>query len=262
MTSITSVICARNESSYLTNLIPYLSNEGIEVVLIDNGSDDGTKDIFNSRNFSNLIERVDLPFNGVFDLSAQLAAKENIYQKLNSDWVFHQDADEILQSPIAWGGLRLSIEEAEENDFNVLNFNELVMLPFNSQIDDYMSNNRNCYFFERTPLRLMRAWRRDANLSNTNTGGHILVGDNIRISPARMLLKHFLVKSQQHAIDKYLGRKFSETDLEKGWHRSRSGLTCERLKLPLESSFIHLLETPQSTPESLPEPVKKHYWDW
>jgi glycosyltransferase involved in cell wall biosynthesis len=140
--SITSVICARNESEYLKNLIPYLAEEQIEVILIDNGSEDGTKDIFNKESYPNVIERVDLPFEGTFDLSAQLAAKAHAFQKINSNWLIHQDADEILHSPNSWGGLRASIEEADTDRFNVLNFNELVMLPFDKQIDDAVSSSK------------------------------------------------------------------------------------------------------------------------
>jgi glycosyltransferase involved in cell wall biosynthesis len=260
--SITSVICARNESEYLINLIPYLAEEGIEVVLLDNASEDGTKDLFNADTYPNIIERIDLPFEGKFDLSAQLAAKANVFQRLRSDWLIHQDADEILHSPNTWGGLRKCIEEVDTGGFNVLNFNELVMLPFNTKSDDYITNNRNYYFFEPRPLRLMRAWRRDANLTSAATGGHILSGEDIRVSPRRMILKHFIVKSQQHAIEKYLNRQFADRDLAKGWHGKRLGLTNEMLILPESNPYIHTLETPQSSPEKLPKSVKKHYWHW
>lgn len=260
--SITAVVCCRNEAIYLKNLLPYCAEEGIEVALIDHGSDDGSKDIFCTKNYPNLVSREDLSFDGVFDLSAQLLVKANLIEKLKSDWVIHQDADEVLHSPDSWGGLRESFEEAHDGKFNALNFNELVMLPSTPSIDDYMSNNRSYYFFEPRPLRLMRAWRRSADLTNVASGGHILLGKDLYVFPRLMILKHFMVRSQRHAIEKFVGRKFAEGDLAKGWHEGRSGLTADMLTVPQFGPCLHSLETPQSSPEKLPRSVKAHFWQW
>jgi glycosyltransferase involved in cell wall biosynthesis len=260
--SIGSVICSRNDAVYLRNLIPYLAEEQIDVILIDNNSNDGTKDEFTAKNYPNIIERRDLAFDGRFDLSRQLAAKAIAFDELCSEWVIHQDADEVLHAPGNWGGLRESIQEAHAQGFTILNFNELVMLPFDPKIDDYMSNNRRFYFFEPRPLRLMRAWRRSANLTNVATGGHILTGENVYVSPKRMILKHFMVRSQSHAIQKYIGRAFADGDLAKGWHQNRVNLTTEMLKIPESSEFLHTLETPQASPAKLPRSAKAHFWEW
>lgn len=260
--SITAVICSRNESEYLNNLIPYLAAEDIEVVLIDNGSADGTPDIFTTTAYPNIIEYIHVPFEGVYDWTALLTIKASVYERLDSDWLIHQDADEILHAPNAWGLLRHSIEEANADGFNVLNFNELVMLPMNAHTENYITDNKNYYFFEPHPLRLMRAWRKDANLTNVTTGGHILTGENIKVSPKKMILKHFMVRSQQHAIEKYSQRKFADGDLLKGWHGNRLALTPDMLSFPKNSPHLHRLDTPQSIPECLPHPLKKHYWHW
>jgi glycosyltransferase involved in cell wall biosynthesis len=260
--SITAVIQARNENHYLKYLVPYLASENIEIVLIDNGSIDGTQDIYNKNNYPNIVERIDLTFNGTFDLSEQLQTKSTIFQHLNSDWLIHQDADEILQSSDTWGNLRCSIESANQQGFIVLNFDELVMLPADPSIDDHMNNNLNYYFFEPAPRRLMRVWKRSANLSNLANGGHKLEGGDISFFPNRMLLKHFIVRSQKHAYDKYLGRTYANHDTSKGWHGNRIGLTKEMLKIPTDSLLLNKLTTPQDTPLVLPKSLKHHYWHW
>ena len=260
--SITAVIQARNQSQYLKYLVPYLAAENIEIILIDNDSNDETKDVFNKNYYSNIIERIDLTFNGTFDLSEQLQTKSRIFQRLNSDWLIHQDADEILQSSDRWGNLRHSIEEANQQGFTVLNFDELVMLPNDPSIDDHMNNNLNYYFFEPAPRRLMRAWKSSANLSNLENGGHKLEGGDISFFPKRMLLKHFIVRSQNHARNKYLGRTYANRDISRGWHSNRIGLTKDMLKIPTDSLLLNKLMTPRDTPLMLPKPVKHHYWHW
>jgi hypothetical protein len=77
-----------------------------------------------------------------------------------------------------------------------------------------------------------------------------------------MILKHFIVRSQRHAIEKYLGRKYAEAGLAKGWHGNRLGLTAEMLTIPESSPFLNTLETTRSSPATLLRPVKKHFWHW
>jgi glycosyltransferase involved in cell wall biosynthesis len=259
---IVAIICARNELIYLREVIPYLKNEGIEVILIDNDSTDGTRDVVSASDYAN-IQRVErLPFDGRFDLSVQLNAKAAAIEGIDADWIVHQDADEILQSPTEWGGLRHHIELADALGFNVLNFNEIVMLPANPEIDDFIHNNTNYYFFEPRPLRLMRAWKKSAKLVNSQSGGHVLDGDDVVVSPARMLLKHFIVRSQHHAFEKYLGRRFALTDLEKGWHENRLGFTEKNLIIPTCGSDLYSLEDVKKAPAKLPRSSRTHFWEW
>ncbi|MFL0671077.1 MAG: glycosyltransferase family 2 protein [Erythrobacter sp.] len=158
---IQATICARNELIYLQHLLPYLAGEAIDVVLIDNESSDGTLEAVASGIFQNVVHVEHLPYKGFFDLSQQLQVKEKLSSICDADWVIHQDADEFLTSPSGWGGLRENIEQADAMGFNVVNFNELVMLPDNPEIDDFSTNNRLFYFFEPRPLRLMRSLEKE-----------------------------------------------------------------------------------------------------
>lgn len=261
MLEIVALICARNEATALSMAIPHLEREGVGVVLMDNGSDDGTRDIFTSQRFSNIVRVVDVPYAGCFDLSLQLAEKQRLIDTIHADWVIHQDADEILQGPDRHTSLRQEIGAAHASGFNVLNFNELVMLPADPAVDDVPTNNTNYYFYEPRPLQLMRAWRRSDALRMDAHGGHLLSGGDLRISPRRMLLKHFMVRSQEHAYAKYLQRVYANGDIARGWHRRRTLLTREQLVVPTRSSFLHHLADPWETPR-LPTPVRTHFWDW
>lgn len=258
---IVAVLCVRNELQYLKYLFPYLEKEGVDVVLIDNDSTDGTVDFCRSSDISNVIEIVRLPFEGEFDLTAQLNLKREVFSQVEADWLIHQDADEFLQSGNRWGGLRASIEKAENEGFNALNFEELVMLPVDALSDDFLNNNRSYYYFSPKPQRLMRAWK-NIGLDSSATGGHVLRGSDLKMAPYQMILKHFIVRSQQHAYSKYLGRTFSNQDLQKRWHGNRLSFTKENLTIPVSSPHLHKLLDPKDTPDELPEPVSRHYWQW
>lgn len=259
---ILAIICARNELPYLRHVLPYLADEKIEVALIDNGSIDGTSEVVASGEFNNVVRYERLPYNGVFDLAAQLQFKSRLTLESTADWLIHQDADEFLTSRGGWGGLRDQIEKCDMAGFNVINFNELVMMPEDPTIDAILSNNKLFYFFEPRPRRLMRAWKRSARLNHGVSGGHTLHGNDIRVSPHEMLLKHFIVRSQAHALEKYLNRSFAPTDLSYGWHENRRNFTKDNLTLPGRNQGLLRLSSPMHAPSTLPSPVTRHFWEW
>jgi glycosyltransferase involved in cell wall biosynthesis len=259
---ITAMLCVRNELPYLQCVLPYLATEGIEVVLIDNGSTDGTLKAVHNGEFPNVVRVETFPYSGTFDLSRQLKIKWSLAEALTSDWLIHQDADEILHAPTGWGGFRHHIERADSAGFTVLNFNELVMLPADPSQDDILHNNRNYYFFEPKPMRLMRAWKRTAKVHAGTSGGHTLQGADVNVYPERMILKHFIVRNQDHAYEKYLGRSFSSADLGKGWHRNRLNFTAENLRIPTSAEHLHTLASPLDAPNPLPRSSRTHFWEW
>src|ERR1700756_192856 len=95
--SICAVIVARNEAPYLQYLLPYLAEQNIDVVIIDNESTDSSNKIYAAYANKPVIEVLTLPFTGVFSLPAAIAKKFEVYNKLSHDWLIHHDADEIMQ---------------------------------------------------------------------------------------------------------------------------------------------------------------------
>lgn len=262
---IVALIAARNERTYLEIVVPYLARQGVEVVLIDNGSTDGGLDVMTPARHPNLIEVHHLPYDGHFDLGRQLRFKQTLAGEIATDWLIHQDADEILQSRHGWGGLRAAIEHADAAGCNVVNFEELVMLPLDPGVDDIFANNRLAYLFKKNPApRLMRAWKADRPVTNAHKGGHKVDRPDLKLFPEFQVLKHFIVRSQAHAIEKYLGRRFARSDTERGWHGNRLNLTREDLRLPApgERDSLTTLASPKVLPEPWPAPEPLHFWQW
>src|SRR4051794_40018527 len=100
---ITAILCVRNELPYLRFVLPYLASEDIGVVLIDNGSTDGTLDAVRNGDFPNVLRVEGFPYVGSFDLSGQMHIKTTLAKSLTSDWLIHHDADEILHALTGWG---------------------------------------------------------------------------------------------------------------------------------------------------------------
>jgi glycosyltransferase involved in cell wall biosynthesis len=264
--SCVAILCVRNEALQIARALESYVRQGIEVVVIDHSSTDDTLNICDHYFGQGLIRVQHLPWHGVYDQTAQLAAKEAIINSLSHDWVIHADADEWLQSPADAESLVDGISRVSAGGFNVINFEEFVFIPpVNADIPAVDSNFReellHYYFFSPAQNRLMRAWRRADGLSNRASGGHRLVGKDVRIAPEPFILRHYIALSPQHALQKYGDRKFSDADMQKGWHANRRNLCAHDLVFP-RADTLKRLRVFNSKDFDRSEPKRTHFWNW
>lgn len=249
-----AIIVVRNGASYIKNCLNYLFSNGIEVAIIDHESNDGTYELCESFKDDGLCYLGKMPYDGFFSLSDQLKEKQKILANINTDWVIHQDVDECLAPPLLGITLKEGIEKEDSEGYNCINFNEFVFLPY----DGFFLDSCSYYYFSPSKLRLMRAWKKTAALSNIETGGHRLKGV-LNISPTTYLLRHYIFISQQHAYDKYSIRNFSKQETAKGWHMARIGVPKQKMLFP-DKSILKELPHLNSRLFDTSEPWLKHYW--
>lgn len=265
MLSICAVIAVRNEAHYLPVLLPILAAQGIEVAILDHGSTDGSRELYSTFRGNPIISVDNLPYEGVYSQTRQLAAKQKIYNRIKHDWVIHHDADEILEHTQPGRNLRDAIEEADDSGCNILNFDEFVFLPEAGMGyfgKNYYKEMLRYYFFEPSQKRLNRAWKRGMKFDNTLSGGHMLLGDNPVFHTTNHILRHYIVLSYEHAVRKYLHRRFAEEDLKRGWHWNRLNLTENNLALPKDGKYLFQLTSYDSKNFKRDKPTSEHYWFW
>ena len=262
--SCAAVICVRNEAKHIRRAISDFVSQGIDVVIIDNGSTDHTLQICSEFLGNGLLFIKHMPWKGEFNLSYQLEMKNEIVRNLNHDWVIHADADEWMHSSVEGESLLDGITRISKRGFNVINLEEFVFLPARNEeynLDHYKKEFLDYYYFSPHKQRLMRVWNRLLSCNNLDSGGHKLSGVGINVSPESFILRHYIVLSHEHAIQKYLQRIFSKRDLVKNWHKKRLDLTLEKLKLPYAHKLKRLDKWDSCNPD-FSDPKKEHYWDW
>ena len=265
MVLVVAILAIRNEELYIRKCINHLINEGIKIVVIDNGSDDHTLHI--CREFYPdsilLIERV--PYTGCFDLKRLLEKIQQLRKSLNTDWILYQAADEILQSNIRNETLHDAIRRIDGLGYDAINFDEFVFIPESNEKryggTDYYRKMRYYYFFEPFKPRLIRAFKNALTVDNIYSGGHLLPIDKIKLYPENLILRHYVCLSFEHARSKYGSREFSEEALKKGWHYNRCNIDETKLVAP---SMHRLMKIDWSSPDELDRtnPVKEHFWQW
>jgi len=268
---VTAIICVRQDHQYLENCLSHLISNGVDYALIDNGiGDEGRALLAKPSIRRHLIHYAELPYRDRFELKAQLDKKEEVVDAIKTDWCVHLDVDEIMHSYRESETLERAIARLDAAGWTVIDFNEFVFLPV---LHDYemgiagVQPMRHYYLFEPTTPRLMRARKKSSGLStvpsdgNMGAGGHVLFGDGLKLAPESFALRHYIFRNQDHAFEKYAGRRFSEAEVQCGWHINRIGVDRAAFTLPPPHRLL-ALEDPRSRSLDRSKPETTHYWHW
>lgn len=260
---VTAVLAIRNEEECLANCLRHLVRNDINFVIIDNESTDESSTVYGHREFArHLVTVRQLPFRGSFCLIEQMRCKNEIIKTLDTDWVVHLDADEIMHSTHPGETLKDAIGRLASSGANAIDFDEFVFLPLE---DRYVPDTADVqpllhyYFFQPHPSRLMRAWQKASGLSSEESGGHTLSGPNLRLAPEALVLRHYIFSDQDHAFRKYTTRQFATTDLARGFHSNRVNQPDKAFRFP-PVSRLKALKSPHDHQFERDDPWRVHYW--
>ena len=263
--TVTAFLAFRNEKACLANALRHLTANGVRFFLIDNGSDDCSREVCRRPEFADSLVGIEsLAFSGAFDLQRQLETKMRLIESTDTDWVIHLDADEMMHSFRPGETLQAAIQRIDAEGFTAIDFQEFVFLPLEN---DYVSDLpgfpdiRTYYFFAPAALRLVRAWKKQPGVSMVDSGGHVAVGPELRIAPEKMALRHYMFRSQAHAFSKYSERSFSKDELARGWHQNRVSRAASAFAFPGRGE-LQVLPDAQSRELSTDRPRVRHYWEW
>ena len=266
-----AVICIHRGGGYIEGCLRHLIHNGVDYAVIDNGMDVEARALLESPAYRrNLVDLRTLPFHGVFELERQIEAKERMFEALDADWLIHLDVDETMHAYAEGERLIDSIARIDAAGFNVINFDEYVFLPVDT---DYAPGaqpqplTRYYLFDPGEGPRLMRARRKSAGLSMIPEGpapaatGHLVFGSALALAPESFVLRHYIVQDQAHARLKYTKRVFSQTELSRGWHGNRAGRPKGAFDFP-PAEALKRLSSPEARDFDRSDPRREHYWDW
>ncbi len=221
---LTAIVTARNAEGTLERHLKHLHRNGARAVVIDHSSTDRTRTIAEALRDGPVCDIHTVPFDGVFDLTAQLRLKRDLIAASKEGWIIHADADEFLDAP---DGKRLSdlIEAWRDRDVWAAQCRELAFLPIS---EDETHDSRS---FEATMMMAVPLVERDAkhrlfrsgvDLSLwMETGGHSITADPARLAREVLALRHYIGLSLDDLRAQYLGRVFAHGDRMKRWHSTR-----------------------------------------
>ena len=264
MISIGAVLAVRDEAARIETVVGYLLDQEIDVAVIDHGSTDGTRDVLADFARDGAVSVTDLPYDGVFSLRRQMAAKVQVVTSMANDWLVHQDADEVLHGSADGQDLRTLIEEADQRAHDAVNFEEFVFVPAAGEEHypgEYQSTMLRYYFFAPSEWRLVRAVRRHLFDDLAAHFGHRVTQAGVSHSAEQGVLRHYICLGSDDLREKYRTRRYADDEVAAGAHFNRLRLQREGCGLPM-ADRLELLPEADSHRFSRRRPVDQHFWEW
>jgi hypothetical protein len=234
---VVALLAAYNEARFITGCLEHLFGQGVHVYLIDNCSTDNSVSIASQYLGKGLIDIETFPRRGLYSWHPILERKEQIAATLDADWVMHVDADEIHLPPRTGQTLAQAFAEADAGGYNAVNFLEFTFIPTREAPEHdhprFQETMRFYYPFAPSFPHLVRAWKRQPGPPELAwSGGHQVRFPDLRLCPTPFRMRHYLFLSVQHAVQKYVNKRYDPTELNVGWHSWRARLAPDLIQLP------------------------------
>lgn len=275
---IVAILASYNEQRFIRGCLDHYLRQGIDVYLLDNDSTDNTVEIAQQYLGRNLIAIERIPRNGMFQTQKILMRKEELADEIEADWLMHADPDEIRVAPNSTQTLAEAIAEVDKKGYNAVNFMEYTFLPVRESSDhdnaEFQKTMRWYYpFAQRHPHRL-NAWKKQnrrwpgakaflrelvrnhrlpPSVNLRDSGGHLVQFPGIKPYPVDFKLKHYIVLSLDHAIQKYVKKSYDPT--ETGAHGWRATVKEHEFLLPSQSQMRLYTSDDELDPRN---PLKEH----
>jgi glycosyltransferase involved in cell wall biosynthesis len=239
---VLAIIAARNEGRYIDRCCRHLVEQGVDFAVIDNESTDDTRARAERFRGRGLVHVETHPYTGFYDWIGLLRRKEEIARQLDAEWYMHLDADEIPEPPVRGERLLERIREVDAQGCSAVNFDEFVFVPTSAderhEGTDYVAGMRKYFFFEPWPQRLVRLWKKAADIDLSSSGGHDARFEGRSLYPVNFALRHYIALSESHLRRKYTSeRTYSAEEVARGWHGWRATFASAAVRLPEPSEL-------------------------
>jgi predicted O-methyltransferase YrrM len=230
--TVAAILMARNAAPTLGRLLAHMEAHEVPVVMVDHGSTDASRAIAAAYRGRPVVELIDEPYGGVFDLTRQLEVKRAIMARLDVDWIVHLDADEFLIPPDPGETLRRFIGRVGP-DAEAIACMEYAFLPESEEVchaSESFVETMTAYVAVRNKDLKQRVFRRTADLAAwMRTGGHFVS----EAAAAEVLrLDHYVGLSLDHMRAQYLGRVLATSDIARQWHYDRRAASAAFIVAP------------------------------
>lgn len=254
---VIGLIAAYNERRFIEPCLAHLERHGVEAYLIDNCSTDNTVALAERWLDRNLIGIESFPRadGDVYDWRGLLRRKEELAASLDADWFIHSDPDEFRLPPSQDRTLAEALRDVDRAGFNAVDFAEFTFVPTQEQPDhdhaEFQQTMRRYYAFAPpVDLHQLKAWKAQPEVE-LQGGGHRASFPGINACPHKFIMKHYLILSVPHAIEKYVERNYDPDEVKKGWHGWRASVEPADIRLPPESDLL-LTESDDDLDPSMP----------
>jgi glycosyltransferase involved in cell wall biosynthesis len=238
---IVVMLSVHNEADVLADVIDNLLEQELEVVALDNGSDDGAHEICAAYSARGEIELhrwepvgldLDLLTRRLYGLALQRPA----------DWMLWSDGDELLQAAGTNRTLRTAIEEADAEGYNLVQFDRIDFFMTDQDDPEQHSVRQRLRHYSWQGDNNYRAWRYVPGIRAATSLAHFPIfpaATRYRIHPDKQVLRHYPYRDPQQARAKLatMASKFGDV-LEPWQQRYARLLEQDRCHQPVPAAQL------------------------
>jgi len=226
------MISVFNEEDIIKEVIENMISNGIELVVLDNGSSDNSYKICESFLGNGILElyryssdtyRMEFVLNMLYDLAI----------KQSPDWIILADADEILESGITNKNLKDAIEQVDSEGYNLIQFNRFDFFMTDDDNGSVKPIKDKLRYYSYLGDHLYRSWKFVPGIRAGVTAGHYPIfpeNHPYKIYPKKFNLRHYKYRSIEQTTKKIKDRLRGFDDL-------KNPLACGLYKKALETNF-------------------------
>lgn len=239
---VVAIIAMFNEADIIGDCIRALSEQGVDSYVLDDGSTDQSVSIVESMVGQRVIGIERLPSDGTFNLTRILRRKEQLERELEANWFVNHDADEFRESP--WHGVTLAdaLRRVDTAGFNAVDFALFDFWPSTGSPNPTIGDGAPCSLGAAYNARQVRCWKKGANrVDLVSSAGHDVAFPDRRVFPLRFVLKHYPLRSAEHATRKIWRERvprFDQQERAQGWHVQYDGLGDTATPAPAPDGLI------------------------
>lgn len=228
LVKILAIMNCYNEKDIIIESINHILNQGLDVCLIDNHSNDGTYELVESTyaNNSRVMIRKSKDYGDNYEWQKLLEGTENISHEFSNqyDWFMHYDADEIRYSPIKDVTLQQMITFIDDLGYNSIDMT-VIDFRFTKDINVQQNYENNLLSFEfgrrAGHFSQVKCWKYAKDIVLASSGGHDAQFVNRKVYPIKFLMKHYPLRNLEQAQNKVFrdrANRIQKEKSEKGWH--------------------------------------------
>jgi len=214
---IVGMMFVYNEADIVGQVIDHLFSQGVELVVVDNGSKDGSFEIIKAR-IGNGILSVKRMESEKFDAMPMVRLLHAMAIEYSPNWMLLTGADEFLESPYRGVTLSRAIQLEGERGYNMIQFNNFEFFPTEKDHDSKeVDVRKRLRYYSWHDDDQFRCWRMYAGMPLFQIHGHHpkLPGEvDTKISPNKFILRHYKIRSYEHGLRKVFSERLPRYSVE------------------------------------------------
>jgi len=241
---IVGMIPVFNEVDIVRQVLGHLIEQGIELVIIDNGSTDGSYEVCSE--FEGVgVAKLKRISTERFEIAFLLKSLHDMALELEPDWILLCSADEFPESPYRGMTLKEAVELEAERGYNLIPFNNFEFYP--TEEDEGSTEpdvRKRLRYYTWHDDYQFRCWKNYPEMTVNEYGGHrpkFPPRVEVKVSPNKFVLRHYKIRSFEHGMRKVFDERlprYPPVARRMGWHTHYDNLKRDKSYFVVDSKKL------------------------